>query len=136
MAKIRLTEAQFKAYCRKLLNEKRSKDYAKKIINEMFEKSVYCTEYCYELETGEINQYFSDEIQEFNSLEKAKTAAIYGAKNAWEQYDNLIPIEVVENGEEDTAYVSQNAIIARCGENAENIINAIKEFFENKVVLV
>lgn len=34
MAKIRLTEAQFKTYCRKLLNEKRSEDYAKKIINE------------------------------------------------------------------------------------------------------
>ena len=34
MAKIRLTEAQFKEYCRKLLNEKRSKDYAKEVINE------------------------------------------------------------------------------------------------------
>jgi len=34
MAKVRLTEAQFKTYCRKLLNEKRSEDYAKDILNE------------------------------------------------------------------------------------------------------
>lgn len=34
MAKIRLTEAQFKTYCRKLLNEKRSEDYAKNVLNE------------------------------------------------------------------------------------------------------
>lgn len=36
MAKIRLTEAQFKSYCRKLLNEKRSEDYAKEILKEGF----------------------------------------------------------------------------------------------------
>ena len=36
MAKIRLTEAQFKAYCRKLLNEKRSEDYVKGILTESY----------------------------------------------------------------------------------------------------
>lgn len=34
MAKIILTETQFKTYCRKLLNEKRSEDYAKNVLNE------------------------------------------------------------------------------------------------------
>lgn len=38
MAKIRLTEAQFKNYMRYILNEQRSADYAKAILNEQLEK--------------------------------------------------------------------------------------------------
>lgn len=40
MAKIRLTETQFKNYMRILLQEKRSTDYANKILKEVFDKKV------------------------------------------------------------------------------------------------
>ena len=38
MAKIRLTEAQFKNYMRHILNEQRNVDYAKAVLNEELEK--------------------------------------------------------------------------------------------------
>ena len=38
MAKVRLTEAQFKNYMRFMLQEQRSTDYAKNVINEELKK--------------------------------------------------------------------------------------------------
>lgn len=40
MAEIRLTEAQFKDYMRRILQEQRNSDYAKKVINEEISKKV------------------------------------------------------------------------------------------------
>lgn len=40
MAKIILTERQFKDYMRRVLQEQRNSDYAKKVINEELSKKV------------------------------------------------------------------------------------------------
>ena len=44
MAKIVLTEKQFKDYCRILLKEKRKKEYVKKMLREATGEGVYSTE--------------------------------------------------------------------------------------------
>jgi len=69
MARIVLTEQQFKDYCRRLLKEDRKKEYVKKLLNESLQEDTALASLCDNIEEEFGNEMIDAEVSRGYSSE-------------------------------------------------------------------